>query len=66
MITDPPPEDRPKIRLPPGWPEEAPPNFAIREGRSEILIYGERIADFLRTVRRRVRGRLPGVSRHDS
>ncbi len=63
MITDPLPEDRPKIRLPPGWPEEAPPNFAIREGRSEILIYSERIGDLLRTVRRRIRGHLSGGSR---
>jgi hypothetical protein len=66
MITDPLPEDRPKMRLPPGWPEEAPPNFAIREGRSAILIYGERVGKFLRTVIRRIRGRVAGTSRAGS
>jgi hypothetical protein len=62
LITDPLPEDRPKIRLPPGWPEEAPPNFALREGRSEILTYGERVGEFLRMVRRRICSRVAGTS----
>lgn len=62
MITDPLPEDSLKIRLPPGWPEEPPPDFAIREGRSEILIYAERIGDFFRRVRARLGGGARGAS----
>jgi hypothetical protein len=58
MITDPLPEDRPKIRLPPGWPEEAPPNFAIREGKAAILVYSERLHAWMRK-------RLPRARRHE-
>jgi hypothetical protein len=53
MITDPLPEDRPKIRLPPGWPEEAPPNFAISEGKAAIFVYSERLHEWLRKRLRR-------------
>ncbi len=57
MITDPLPDDRPRIRLPPGWPEEAPPNFAIREGRSEILILADRVGELVNRLRAWARGR---------
>jgi hypothetical protein len=60
MITDPLPEDRPKIRLPPGWPEELPPNFAISEGKAAILVYSERFGAWLRRRLRRPRGECNG------
>jgi hypothetical protein len=54
MITDPLPDDRPRVRLPPGWPTEPPPNFAIREGRSDIAILGDWMRKLVRELRARV------------
>jgi hypothetical protein len=52
VITDPYPKNRPKI-LPPGWPEEPPPNLFISEGKAAILVYSERFGDWLRKQLRR-------------
>lgn len=37
-----------------GFPAEAPPGFFMSEGRSFILVYGERLASAIRRVTRRL------------
>lgn len=56
MITDPLPENHPKPRPPRGLPEVPPPGFIMREGKSPILVYSERLRDWLRGRLRRENG----------
>jgi hypothetical protein len=54
MITDPPPDDRPRPRPPHGLPATPPPGFIRLEGKAAILVYSDRAREWLRKrVRRR-------------
>ena len=63
MITDPLPEDRLKPRPPRGFPEEPPPEFAIREGLSPIVAFVERVQELASAARRAIERRLGGPAR---
>jgi hypothetical protein len=58
MITDPLPEDRPRPRPARGFPVEAPPGFAMREGLSPIVAFVDRVSEALAGLRRSIGRRL--------
>jgi hypothetical protein len=60
MITDPLPDDRPKPRPARGFPVEAPPHFAMREGLSPIVAFVERVQQLAQKARRSIEQRLHG------
>jgi hypothetical protein len=62
MITEP-PKNRLRPRPPRGFPAEAPPGFAMGEGRGFILVWADRMRELGRraigAATGRVRGRPP-------
>jgi hypothetical protein len=57
-ITDPLPDDRPRSRPVRGFPKEAPPHFAMREGLSPIVAFVERVQGLVRKAHRSIERRL--------
>ncbi len=61
-ITDPLPDDRRKPRPARGFPVDAPPHFAMREGLSPIVAFVERAQLLAQKARSSIEQRLRGFT----